>query len=52
MLWDTSVVYGQNYSESTRLVGFRQTVRSLVFQMELVGKGLVYVRRHDDASPN
>ena len=36
VMWDTMVVNGQNYSESNRPVGFRKTVRSLVFQMELV----------------
>ena len=33
---DTMKVNSQNYSGSTCLVGFRQTVRPLVFQMELV----------------
>ena len=34
--------YGQNYSESTGPVGLRQTVSSLVFQMELLPQLIVF----------
>ena len=52
VLWDTMVVNGQNYSGSTGPVGAETDDEISGFSMELVEKRLVYVRRHDDASPN
>ena len=52
MLWNTLVVYSQNYSGSTGPVSVEADSEISFSQMELVERRLVYVHRQRDTSPN
>ena len=52
VLWGTMAVNCRTTVDRLVLWVLRQMERSLIFQMELAKKALVYVRRYHNASPN